>query len=173
MRDLGDYSSSKLAWRAARKVLGITKNLSPTAIKKDDGEVIRNPEKIANHMNSYFIEKVNKLRSKTNTPPAIDPILRLDQWLNKRAEQPPPFKIKEISRGRLRTLIKKMKGGRSCGVDNVDSFSLKLAAPLIEDALLHLVNLSIRTSTFSSFWKHQLIFPQHKKQDKLLAQPLL
>ena len=168
MRDLGDYSSSKLAWKAARKVLGITKNLAPTAIKKDDGEVIRNPEKIANHMNSYFIEKVKKLRSKTNTPPTIDPILRLDQWLNKRAGPLPPFKIKEISRKQLRTLIKKMKGGRSCGVDNVDSFSLKIAAPLIEDALLHIVNLSIRTSIFSNFWKHQLIFPQHKKQDKLL-----
>ena len=43
----------------------------------------------------------------------------------------------------LRKAIKRMKGKRSCGVDLIDSYSLKLAAPLIEDALLHLINLSI------------------------------
>ena len=59
-----------------------------------------------------------------------------------------------------------MKGGKSSGSDAIDSFSLKLAAPLIEDALEHLINLSIRTSSFSTFWKHQLIFPHHKKSEK-------
>ena len=63
-----------------------------------------------------------------------------------------------------------MKGGFSCGIDGIDGFSIKLAAPLIEDALLHLVNLSIRTSLFPETWKHQLIFPQHKKKDKLLVE---
>ena len=65
--------------------------------------------------------------------------------------------------------MKKLKFGKSSGVYNVDSFSLKLAAPLIEDASLHLVNLSIKTNSFSSFWKHQLIFPHHKKDDKPLV----
>ena len=59
-----------------------------------------------------------------------------------------------------------MKGGRSSGVDNIDSYTLKLAAPLIEEALEHLINLSIKSGTFASFWKPQLIFPQHKKSEK-------
>ena len=62
-----------------------------------------------------------------------------------------------------------MKGGKSSGVDKIDSYSLKLAAPLLEEALLHIINLSIRTAVFSSFWKHQLIFPHHKKSDKTVA----
>ena len=69
----------------------------------------------------------------------------------------------------LEKLIKKMKVGKNSGVDNIDNFSLKLAAPLIEDALLLLVNVSIRTSCFSRLWKHQLIFPHHEKKDKLLT----
>ena len=60
-----------------------------------------------------------------------------------------------------------MKGKRSHGVDDIDSFSIKLAGPLIEDALLHLINLSIRKHTFAKSWKPQLIFPLHKKGDKL------
>ena len=62
-----------------------------------------------------------------------------------------------------------MKGGKSSGIDGIDSYSIKLAAPLLEDALEHIINLSIRTSTFSSFWKHQLIFPNHKKSDRTIA----
>ena len=53
--------------------------------------------------------------------------------------------------------------------DIIDNLSLKLAAPLLEDALFHLIDLSIRTKCFSSLWKHQLVFPHHKKQGKLLT----
>ena len=62
-----------------------------------------------------------------------------------------------------------MKGGTSCGVDKINSYSLKLAAPLVEDALLHLVNLFIQTSSFPKLWKHQLI-PQNKKKDHAAPQ---
>ena len=168
-KDLGDNVSSQDAWRVARNILGIKKNVAPTLIKDDDGSLITNPAKIANKFNQFFIEKVKTLRVKTNSAPLIDPVLRLDQWLNKRQEPLPTFKLREITRKELRYLIKKMKGGKNCGVDNIDNFSLKLAAPLLEDALLHLINLSIGTNYFSSLWKHQLIFPQHKKQVKLQA----
>ena len=131
--------------------------------------MITNPLKIATKLNSFFINKVKVLRAQTNTPPRINPETRLEQWLSERETPPPPFKIQEITKKTLRKLIKKMKGGKSCGVDNIDSFSLKVAAPIIEDALLHLINLSIRTKCFARLWKHQLIFPNHKKEDKLLA----
>ena len=50
------------------------------------------------------------------------------------------------------------------GTDWIDSASLKTAAPLIEESLLHLINLSIRKSWFSDRWKPQLILPLHKKK---------
>ena len=147
----------------------MNKNLAPTALKDDEEGMITNPLKIATKLNSFFINKVKVLRAQTNTPPRINPETRLEQWLSERETPPPPFKIQEITKKTLRKLIKKMKGGKSCGVDNIDSFSLKVAAPIIEDALLHLINLSIRTKCFARLWKHQLIFPNHKKEDKLLA----
>ena len=36
---------------------------------------------------------------------------------------------------------------------------------MIEDALIHLVNLSIKENKFSNRWKPQLIIPLHKKID--------
>ena len=59
-----------------------------------------------------------------------------------------------------------MKGKTAHGIDMIDSYSLKLAGPLIEDSLLHLINLSISSHSFSLFWKPQLIFPTHKKENK-------
>ena len=70
----------------------------------------------------------------------------------------------------LRKIMKKFKAKRTHGTDWIDKYSLKLASPLIEDSLLHLVNLSIREGRFSSRWKPQLIFPHHKKKEKDLLQ---
>ena len=44
--------------------------------------------------------------------------------------------------------------------------SLKLAAPLIEDSLQHLVKLSIESQNFATPWKLQLILPFHNKKEK-------
>ena len=63
-----------------------------------------------------------------------------------------------------------MKGGKSSGVDDIDSYSLKISAPLLEDALEQLINLSIRNKTFSTFWKPQLIVSHHKKSEKDLVE---
>ena len=63
--------------------------------------------------------------------------------------------------------MKILKSSRSHGFDLIDSYSIKLAYPLIEDAILHLVNLSISSSTYSSNWKFQLVLPLHKKNDPM------
>ena len=65
----------------------------------------------------------------------------------------PNFEIRPVSRKQLRKTIKKMKGGRSHGLDYIVSYSLKISYPLLEDAIFHLVNLSIK----------------EKKGDKLLG----
>ena len=59
-----------------------------------------------------------------------------------------------------------MSGGKSSGIDTIDSYSLKLAAPYIKEVILHLINLSITTNTFSKHWKVQLIHPFYKKGDR-------
>ena len=60
--------------------------------------------------------------------------------------------------------MQKMKCKRVLGINWIYSYSLKIASPLLEDSLLHKVNLSIRKSKLATSWKPQLIHPFHKKK---------
>ena len=70
----------------------------------------------------------------------------------------------------LRRYVKKLKGGRSSGVDDIDSFSLKSVALLIEDVLLHLINLMLISGNYAKCWKIQLVHPYYKKGDRCLRE---
>ena len=169
-RGLDDKVDVSTAWKTANELLGNIKNLAPTAIKVigNDGmtETVTNPQKLATLFNKYFRRKVETLRAKTNNPPVIPPSERLRKWLQTRDQPPPPFALKEIDRKTFRFIMSRMKGKRLHGVDWIDAYSLKIASPLIEDSLFHLVNLSIRQGKFSRYWKPQLIHPFHKKKEK-------
>ena len=100
----------------------------------------------------------------------INPKERLKEFLSKRNDEIPLFNLKKINITKLRKLLKKRKGNRSCGIDYIDGYSIKLAAPLIEDILLHLVNISIDNSIYPSLWKVNKVSPQFKKGDKTLGE---
>ena len=178
IKDEKDYYENKFgenvdiatAWRTANEIMGCNKNLAPSAIKhtndKGETEVATNPKNLAEMFNTFFRKKVETLRNKTEQSPAIQPTERLKSWLRREGINPPPFQLKEIDKKTFRGIIKKMKSKRTHGIDWIDSFSLKASSPLIEDCLIHLINLSIRRSRFSSRWKPQLVFPTHKKKEK-------
>ena len=156
----------KNAWNTVYKILGSDNNKAPTKIKVDD-EIISNPQKLADAFDKIFRGKVEKLRQKTDQNPRITPSTRLKEWLKSRQEPLPEFQLKTINIQKLRKIMKALKSSRSHGRDFIDSSSLKLAFPIIELAVLHLVNLSISSNTFADTWKIQLVLPLHKKNDKL------
>ena len=67
----------------------------------------------------------------------------------------------------LRRVKSNVKAGRSAGADTNDGYILKLSHLLIEDVLLHLVNLSISQSEFASHWNPMTVHPHHKKTPKI------
>ena len=93
--------------------------------------------------------------------------IRLRKCISGRTNPTPEFKLLKITIWNFRKIVKSLNTSRSHGRDFIDSSSFKLAFPIIEDAVLHLPNLSISSSTFSKDWKIQLVLPLHKKLDKL------
>ena len=135
-----------------------------------NGSIIATPSLIAEAFNDTFLAKVQKVKAEIAENAKISPIHRLNQWLCRKGKQILILDLNAITIEDLRKYVKKLKGGRSCGVDDIDSFSLKLAAPFIEDVLLHLVNLVITSGKFADCWKIQLIHPYYKKGNKLFGE---
>ena len=158
---------TKEVWKVSDEILGQSKDLSPKQLSHN-GDLISSPKVMARIFNEIFVNKVKKINN--DIPPNYlkkDPLVRLRQWLGKREMPPSEFELKNINK-EVKRLVKKLKGSRSCGVDQIDSFSLKLASSYIEDVLLHLVNLSL--IKYPEGWKTQLIHPLHKKADKTLGE---
>ena len=128
------------------------------------------PKDIANAINSSFLDKVKKLGRKIPNSTNICPSVRLNKYLSNKDKPQIQFEIKPIDKYQLRKLLKKRKVNRSSGTFFIDGYSIKLAAPLIEDILLHLVNLSILSSIFPRSWKTNKVSPQFKKGDRMLGE---
>ena len=163
-----DDPSMSATWKNVNDYLNTSKRShsnSPNIIKHN-GEIHTAPRSIANAINDTFLKKVKDLREKVSDNPNIDPKERLSNFLQKRDEEITEFNLKILSKQNLRKLLKKRKGNRSSGIDFIDGYSIKLAAPLIEDILIHLVNLTIEQSIYPKLWKMNKVSPQFKKGDK-------
>ena len=160
-----DENNSKKMWGLAFEILKSKSNLSPTQLNIE-GVPSSNPKMMANEFNRIFINNVKRLRTKPNQTVPGDPCVHLRRLLNKRGRPIPELSFRKITEEELDKYIRKLKGNKSSGIDQIDSFLLKLAAPHIKRVLLHLLNLSISIS-FPDHWKLQLIRPNFKKGDKL------
>lgn len=163
--EASEENNSAKMWGLTYEILGSKSNLSPTQLNID-GRTCSNPKIMANEFNKIFINKVKNLRNKAAHPVIIDPAVRLRQWLDRRNLPIPEFTFRKISEEEFQKYIKRLKGNKSSGIDQIDSYLLKLAAPHIKDVLLHIINLSI-SSHFPAHWKLQLIRPNYKKGDRL------
>ena len=152
-------------WATAYRALGYTKNLSPMQLVVD-GKAVSAPREMANAFNNVFLKKVKDLKDGIVGPIIEEPLTRLVRWIGQRQEHIPEFTLHSITILTLRKIIKNLKGKKSSGIDMIDGYSVKLASPLIEDTLLHLVNLSIEESHYPKYWKVSKIAPLYKKDDR-------
>ena len=52
-------------------------------------------------------------------------------------------------------------------MDQIDTYTIKLIRQDILPALTHIINLSITSEEFPTYWKKSKIIPLHKKEDLL------
>ena len=116
-------------------------------------------------MNEFFVNKVKDLRKKLPANPG-DPLENIARLMRNRQSS---FSLDQVHPDDISEIITAMKSTKTVGIDNIDSYVIKLAKEQLIPAITHIVNLSISQRLFPSKWKRAKVVPLHKKEDKTLT----
>ena len=127
------------------------------------GRAIKSQQMMTDHLMEFFHKKILDLQEALPTT-NVDPMKMIDDALAKwgGTRNRDKFDISEVTHLEVLNAIKEMKNSPSCGIEGLDSISLKVIAPYVYKPLTYLVNLSIRKCVFASKWKIAKLVPVHK-----------
>ena len=155
-------NNPKTLWKIMKGWLS-WKTTGPPSQLFSEGTIVNSPAGLAEVMNKFFIEKVKQLRQGI---PAndTDPFKTLKETMSERTCE---FNFKAVDPDQVLKIIKSLKNSRSTGLDNIDTYIIKLVASDILPALTHVINLSISEGVFPCEWKKSKVVPLLKKGDSL------
>ena len=150
-------------WKTVKSWLGWNTGGTPTQLVVN-GELVNKPKQLSKCMNEFFVNKVTNLRG--SIPPCRkDPLDRVRNLMQSRNCS---FSLRFAHPDDISKVIKNLKSSKSSGLDDIDSYVLKLACEEVTPAITHIVNLSIGQSYFPTFWKTSKVIPLFKKGDKTI-----
>ena len=114
-------------------------------------------------MNNFFVDKITAIRQGLPAPTDY-PLSTLQNMMKDRTEV---FSLSCVHPD-ARKIILGLKNSKSCGVDNINTYIIKLMVDDILPAVTHIVNLSIQQAAFPSLYKLAKIIPLLKKDDPLV-----
>ena len=159
------HGSSDQVWALAKKYMDWTSNGPPTRLEseKDGGmTLISKAADIAKLMNEFFIQKVDSIVGGLEEADCnLGGCLSLMQ--GKRIS----MSLNHLTVYKVRKLLGTLKTKKSTSVDQLDNFSVKIAADYLARPLHHEISLSIMQQKFPSCWKFTKIIPLHKKNSTL------
>ena len=129
--------SPGIVWKTAKSFMGWKSPGTPSQIKVNN-ELITSAKEIAQHMNEYFIQKVLDIRSGMQV--ADFSLSRVKGIMgNKNCK----LQLSHINVGKVKKILMSLSSSRSTSIDELDNYSLKLAAEYISLPIHHIVCLSI------------------------------
>ena len=123
-----------------------------------EGKLVTSPSKIADIQNEFYINKVRKIRQElphSNT----DPLEILRQRLSGNTAS---FSFSAVHPDEVEKIISSLKNSKASGIDDLDTYILKLIKKEAVPAICHILNLSIQTNRFPTRWKVAKVVPLYK-----------
>ena len=156
-------SSSSSIWKTAYSALGSYRTSFPTQILHA-GKLISNPTEMATEVNKFFVDKISQLKQQFPYDVSSNPLTELKNYLLKTNLPPGGFKLHEVNEQEIKSIIKGLKGKKSCVLDWICGYSLKTASTELQEELKALINISIRSNTFVRKWKATKVLPGWKNK---------
>ena len=153
-------TSSEKTWKCTKSFMS-WKSLGTPSQLVVGYSLVTKASDIAEYMNDFFITKVKNIRTG----------MREVAWQNTACkkimeEKTCKLSMTHVSVGKVRSLLKSLSSSRSLACDELDSYSIKLAADIIAIPIHHIMTMSIAQQRFPRQWKFAKILPLHKRERK-------
>ena len=125
-------------------------------------QLVTSAKKIAQHMNEFFLNKVDTIRAGMTA--ARFTMHKVFEIMSTKSCK---LQLSHVTLSKVEKVLKSLSNSRSTGTDELDNFSLKLAADLVAQPVHHIVTLSITQKKFPQSWKYSKVIPLHKKDEVL------
>ena len=113
---------------------------TPTQINIGN-KLITSAKLIAQKMNEFFIDKVQTIRAGMQAA-----VCNLDKVHAIMSNKKCKMKVTHVTVLKVKKILKSLSNSRSTGIDELDNFSVKLAAEYISQPVHHIIALSIMQS---------------------------
>ena len=158
-------------WRNIRSYIGWGgTGGAPTRLTDARGQLLTSPTAMAEEQNRFYVKKVKDIRAKL--PVHGDPTATLRKAMEARPHpRSAGLTLTCVTPEKIDKIIRELKNSKASGLDQIDTYIMKLARPYIVPAVTHIVNLSISTLTFPKAYKEAKVIPLHKGKDSSVTAP--
>ncbi len=154
--------NSKAIWQIANTASGRSARSSLPAelVEEHSGERVRGDANLADCVNRFYIDKINRIRDKIGED--LDEreeelLLPLPQ------QQPIRFKFRAPSEKGILATIGALNNTDALGIDGVPVMVLKKLAPVIAAPVAHLIKISLESAAVPLSFKRASVIPLHKR----------
>ena len=161
--NITETSTMNQVWKTINKILYPRESQNMTIqVKGPVKGKLENPDQVADEMNHWFKEKVERLVIKIDKSKLQDPFEKLIAKLkNKRLK----FSLQPVDVQEVLMVLKDLKKKTSYGLDGLSSEMLKECREELAGPLTIIINRSICSGVFPKYWKVAKIAPLLKKGD--------
>ena len=150
-------SDSGKLWKNVLGWLNWSSSISPTKLLCQ-GNLETSPSKMAEIQNRYYIDKVKTIRRSLQGHNR-DPLDVLRRILGGNQAS---FSTTSINPDQVDKIIRELNNSKASGVDNIDTYILKLVRKIIVPSVCHILNLSLLNNKFPTKWKISKVVPLYK-----------
>ena len=151
-----DVKDSKERWRNIKRHsnLGVKKAEEDIELEID-GEIVTEPAKVANSLNTYFKDKVVKLRSGLDV--SVEKSLDYtEEYIGQK--EVGEFEFSQVSRKTVKAIVRNLTNTGATGRDGISTEVLKKYVHVLTGPLTHIINMSVHfvetqaDHTFAKEW---------------------
>ncbi len=157
-------NNPKKLWSLTRFFMGANTHMNlPSSLKLENGLECNDDAKLADTLNTYFINKILKIRGDISDPACGTDYSEETMLSSDNHEE---FNFKYPSAGKVYAIIQSLKNTGATGVDDVPVSVLKLGATALSGPIAHLVRLSFGSGKVPSGFKTAIVRPVYKGKGK-------